>query len=144
MYREIRKGRTIMGRLAKGADLLSALEQVCRETGVRLGELTAIGAVGKARVGYYDQERQGYAFEQWDRPLEILSLVGNVSLKDGEPFVHAHVTLADERGRGFGGHLAEGTTVFACEFVLREYLSEKDYVRVPDAHTGLSLWEDAE
>ena len=34
--------------------------------------------------------------------------------------VHAHVTLGDAEGRAFGGHLAAGTPVFACEFVIQE------------------------
>ena len=74
----------------------------------------------KARIGYYKQDLQKYMFLDLDRPMEILTLIGNVSLKDGQPMVHAHVTLCDEAGRAFGGHLAAGAPVFACEFVIRE------------------------
>ena len=75
-----------------------------------------------------------------DRPLEITNLVGNVSLRDGNPFVHAHVTLADSAGHAYGGHLAPGTIVFACEFVL-EVLSESVLERAFDETTGLYLWK---
>ncbi len=34
-------------------------------------------------------------------------------MKDGEIFVHAHITLADRKGRAYGGHLMPGTMVFA-------------------------------
>ena len=73
--------------------------------------------------------------------MEILSLIGNISLKDDKPFVHAHITLADQEGRAWGGHLAEGTKVFAGEFVIQEYLTEKPLVRHLDEETGLFLWD---
>jgi hypothetical protein len=129
-----------MGRLAKGDDLLTALSQVAREHGITLGEVQAIGAVSQARVGYYHQTERQYYWLDLTHPLEIASLMGNISLKDGEPMVHAHVTLTDSEGRAFGGHLAEGTLVFACEFAIQEYQSATPLVRRMDDPTGLFLW----
>ena len=140
MKGEIKPRRRIMGRLTKGADLLGALEEQCRSHNITLGEVWAIGAVTRARVGYYKQDLRKYMFIDLDRPLEILTLIGNVSLKDGQPMVHAHVTLGDEEGRACGGHLAPGTPVFACEFVIQECLSEKVFQRALDEETGLFLW----
>ena len=133
-------GRGFMGRLAKGDDLLQALEKLCQEHEITLGEVRALGAVSRARVGYYNQEERKYYFLDFDQHLEILALVGNISLKDGKPMVHAHVTLADEAGQSVGGHLAEGTPVFACEFVLYEYLADQTLSRQNDPATGLMLW----
>lgn len=140
MKAEIKPVRKIMGRLAKDADLLGALEEQCRLHKITLGEVWAIGAVTKARIGYYQQDIQKYMFLDLDRPMEILTLIGNVSLKDGQIMVHAHITLSDEEGRAFGGHLAPGTPVFACEFVLQECQSEKVFQRQMDQETGLFLW----
>lgn len=140
MQAEIKPLRTIMGRLAKGADLLGALEEQCRLHNITLGEVRAIGAVTKARIGYYQQDIQKYMFLDLNQPLEILALIGNVSLKDGQPMVHAHVTLSDAEGRAFGGHLAAGAPVFACEFVIQECQSAKVFQRVLDKETGLFLW----
>ncbi len=140
MLAEIEPGRKIMGRLAKGGDLLGSLKAQCRHHNITLGEVRAIGAVTKARVGYYKQDIQEYMFLDLDRPLEILSLIGNVSLKDGQPMVHAHVTLGDAEGRVFGGHLAAGCPVFAAEYVIQEGRSEKVFQRGMDEETGLFLW----
>jgi predicted DNA-binding protein with PD1-like motif len=142
MQQNLNPGRKIMGRLAQGEDLLAALGAVCRTHGISLGEVQAIGAVSKARVGYYHQGAQKYQFLELNRPLEILALIGNVSLKDGQPFVHAHVTLGDEDGHAFGGHLAEGTVVFAGEFVLQEYGSPQPFTRQLDEATGPFLWAE--
>jgi uncharacterized protein len=133
-------GRKIMGRLAKGEDLLAALTNCAREHGITLGEVQAIGAVSQARVGFYNQAERKYYFLDLARPLEIAALTGNISLKDGEPMVHAHVTLSDSDGSAFGGHLAEGTLVFACEFTIQEYRSATALVRQMDDPTGLFLW----
>ncbi|MHB8068456.1 MAG: PPC domain-containing DNA-binding protein [Desulfobaccales bacterium] len=136
----IRPGRSFLGRLAKGDDLLQALEKFCQEQHITLGEVRALGAVSRARVGFYHQDEQKYYFLDFDQPLEILALVGNISLKDGQPMVHAHVTLADHAGRAFGGHLAAGTPVFACEFAIHEYQADQTLARQDDPETGLMLW----
>jgi predicted DNA-binding protein with PD1-like motif len=128
-----------MGALPFGSDLLQGLTDVCLERNVTLGRVEAIGAVRSARIGFYNQETRSYQFLSLDMPLEITSLVGNVSLKDGEPFVHAHITLADEKGIAHGGHLAPGTKVFACEFVIEAFDGPR-FERGYDEETGLPLW----
>lgn len=139
MHIEVNAARTLMGRLPHGADLLEALTDLARREGVTHGRLEALGAVSRARVGFYDQARRVYAYVAFNEPLEMLNLTGNISLKDGEPFVHAHVTLARESGAALGGHLAPGTTVFACEFILN-VLAGPALERTPDDETGLALW----
>ncbi len=133
-------GRILMGRLQKGDDLLQALETMCSGENIRLGEVSALGAVKNARIGYYDQNRREYFYIELAEHLEILKLAGNVSLRDGKPFVHAHATFGNEKGEAFGGHLAEGTEVFACEYIIREYLSTASLERSHDDATGLFLW----
>lgn len=128
-----------MGKLRHGCDLLGELNALCAEKGLKLGRVEAIGAVRKACVSFYDQGTKSYRHQSFDAPMEILGLIGNISLKDGKPFVHAHVTLADESGRCIGGHLAPGTEVFACEFII-EAFEGPDFSRDRDDVTGLPLW----
>ena len=129
----------VMGKLSCGCDLLEELTNVSTERDVRLGRIEAIGAVQKARIGFYNQETRIYQFNSLDHPLEITKLIGNISLKDGNPFVHAHITLSDESGKSYGGHLAPGTVVFACEFLL-EAFDGPAFNRCFDEETGLPLW----
>lgn len=140
IYNQIQPDRTFMGKLKFGGDLLKELTSVCREKDIRLGSVEAIGAVQKARIGYYDQQGREYHFFEIDKPLEITKLAGNISVRDSEPMVHAHITLADSNGRAFGGHLAEGTIVFACEFIINSY-EGPGYIRDYDQQTGLPLWK---
>ncbi|MBN1850208.1 MAG: DNA-binding protein [Deltaproteobacteria bacterium] len=132
-----------MGRLAHGSDLLEAISEFCLQNRIRLGRIKAIGAVQKARVGFYNQKTREYQYNDIDRPLEITNLAGNVSIKDGRPMVHAHITLADEKGNCFGGHLASGTIIFACELIL-DVFDGPAFERGFDEATGLTLWEMGE
>jgi predicted DNA-binding protein with PD1-like motif len=137
---EVKTDRILMGNLDAGRDLLEAFQDMCRTHTIRLGQLQAIGAVRKACIGYYDQLRGEYQYQTLDRPLEITGLIGNISLKDGQPFVHAHLTLGDKGGKAFGGHLASGTVVFACEYMIRIFKGP-DFNRTFQRETGLSLWD---
>lgn len=139
MVKEVKPGRVFIGRLPKGGDLLESLTAVCRERKVELAKVSALGAVEHACVAYYHLGRQEYETFDLQGELEILSLTGNVSLRDGAPIVHAHVVFGDAQGRAFGGHLTPGTIVFACEFVLEE-LTGARLERGFDAPTGLPLW----
>jgi predicted DNA-binding protein with PD1-like motif len=138
--REVSGVKHLVGRLEHGADLIEELTSVCMANGVGLGWVHALGALQKARIGYYNQGSREYEFIEMDRHLEITNLVGNVSLKDGEPIIHAHVTLADDEARAFGGHLAPGTIVFACEFCIQVF-DGPDLCRGFDDATGLPLWQ---
>jgi predicted DNA-binding protein with PD1-like motif len=137
---QVKKGKTIMGKFRHGADLLEEITGVCGEHDIRLGRVEAIGAVKKASIGFYDQQARTYAYLTLDKEMEITKLSGNVSVKDGQVFVHAHVTLADDTGRAYGGHLAPGTIVFACECVI-EAFEGPALERVLDDETGLALWD---
>jgi len=140
MYHEVTPQRTFMGKLQFGADLLEELTGVCVENDIRLGRVEALGAVQQARIGFYDQRAKEYDFHEMDEPLEITKLIGNISLRDGKPMVHAHITLSDSEGNAYGGHLAPGTVVFATEFIIKAY-DGPDYVRDYDEPTGLPLWK---
>ncbi|MGM0501555.1 MAG: PPC domain-containing DNA-binding protein [Bacillota bacterium] len=127
------------GRLETGDDLLTVLNEFIQDKDIKAGKISAIGAVQEAAISYYDQESKEYGAKKLDESLEIINLEGNISLKDGEPIVHAHIALADEAGNMYGGHLEEGTTVFACEFIIQEY--EGEYLeRGLHQETELPLW----
>jgi uncharacterized protein len=138
-FKLVNHRETIMGKLSYSCDLLEELTNVSIECGAKLGRIEAIGAVQKARIGFYNQETRIYQFHSFDYPLEITKLVGNISLKDGNPFVHAHITLSDESGKCYGGHLAPGTVVFACEFLIESF-NGPAFNRCFDEETGLPLW----
>ncbi len=133
-------GKVILERLPHDSDLLEAMTELAGRGGIKLGTISAIGAVKRAKIGFYDQKTREYLETEINQPMEISSCLGNISLKDGEIFVHAHVTLADKEGRVLGGHLAPGTIIFAAECRITE-LKGESLKRSYDDITGLSLWQ---
>jgi len=132
--------RVVVRRLVPGADLLEELNKLVKVEGIELGALSGIGALRKAAVGIFDLEKREYIVNEFDEEMEICALTGKVSLKEGEPFVHAHLSLSDMQGRGFGGHLMPGCEVFVAEVILWEFEGAR-LERRPQADCGgLALW----
>jgi hypothetical protein len=132
--------QTVLIGLVFGSDLVSAIEAVCFEKGIRMGTFSVIGAVTSAAFGYYEQQQKRYTKLVKEGAFEIISCTGNVSLKENAPLVHAHILFGDEYGNSFGGHLMSPTSIFAAELFLQE-LDGEHKVREYDATTGLFLWK---
>ena len=134
------EGKVYMGRILHGQDLINSLQTIVGELGISLGRIEGIGALERATVGYYDQILHEYKWIQIEHPMEVLSLQGNISLKDGVPFVHAHLVLGNEKGKCFGGHAGEGCRVFAFEYIIFPF-SGPALERCLDKDTELYLWK---
>ena len=100
---EFTTGRVIVARLTHGADLLDEIVTLAQRHGIEAGALQGLGALQRARLAYYDQSGKQYAEFALDRPLEITSLTGNLSRRDGAPASHVHLTLAGHDGHAYGG-----------------------------------------
>jgi predicted DNA-binding protein with PD1-like motif len=101
--------------------------------------VTGIGTISFTRLAFYHRETRRYQDLTFDQDLEILNLTGNVSLKDGGPMVHAHMTVADDAGRTFGGHVQEGCRLIVFEAMIFELTGEV-LTRQFDDEIGLFLW----
>ncbi|HJX39142.1 MAG TPA: DUF296 domain-containing protein [Anaerolineae bacterium] len=131
--------RVLLGRLERGDSVLEGLTEFCKTNGIQVGHLEALGVVERGGIGYYDHLRRTFREVHFEEGMEIASLTGNVSRKDGVTFLHCHVVLADREGRCFGGHLLEGNVAFACEFAVTD-LEGMAPERSLDESTGLALW----
>lgn len=131
--------RTFVGHLPLGADLYESLTKIVQEEDIKLGRIVAIGATTHAVVAFYDPTQKKYMSMEFPGSMEILTCNGNVSLRDGKPFVHVHILLGDHHGKVFGGHVMPGTKVFACEVFIDEFEGE-ELQRAYDERTGLYLW----
>ena len=143
MYlKQFELGRTFVAKLDYNADLLEELNKICIEKNITAGAINAIGAISSLKLGFYDQDTKEYIYTTYayDEPMEIVSCIGNVSIKDERPFCHVHVIAADKKGKCIGGHLVQGTAIFAGEVTIQEYLGE-DLIRDVDNQTQLSLWK---
>jgi uncharacterized protein len=136
---EATPGRIWVGRLATGDDLVEEIERLCAEQEVRAAWVSAIGAVRRAAFAYYEQEERRYLELESAEHHEITGFVGNISIRDDRPFLHAHGTFASRTGSAVGGHLLLGCEVFVAEVTVRE-MTGIELLRTPDEVTGLALW----
>jgi predicted DNA-binding protein with PD1-like motif len=120
-----------------GDEVSSGLASFARESRLGAARLAAIGAFARATLGYFDIDRKEYRRIPVDEQVEVLSLIGDVTLKDGEPQVHAHVVLGKSDGTALGGHLLEAVVRPTLEVVLVE--SPGHLRRRYDEATGLAL-----
>ncbi len=75
--------------------IMKTLTSFCKEKTIDNAQLSGIGAIKDIEVGAYDLENQEYITQNFTDIWELTSFQGNVLLKDGEPFIHAHITISD-------------------------------------------------
>lgn len=137
--REFAPGPCYMGRIPKGADLVTYLDRLVREHSIGSGFLGLIGVVQRARLGFLDTETGRYVITEIDGHREVASCVGDVSLRDGSPAIHAHAVLSDQEGRATGGHLLEGTVAHYIEFWISSLVGTP-FERGLDPETNVTGW----
>jgi predicted DNA-binding protein with PD1-like motif len=69
--------------------------------------------------------------------VEVLSLLGDITIEEGGPKVHAHVVVSKADATAHGGHLFEGRVRPTLEIVMTEAPSHLH--RRFDRESGLSL-----
>lgn len=104
-----------------GDEAMEGLQAFAREQGLAGSRFTAIGAFQDAVLGYFDWNTREYRPIHIAEQVEVLSLVGDVSLApDGGPQVHAHVVVGKADGTAHGGHLLRATVRPTLEVMLTE------------------------
>ena len=139
-FNEYGAGKVYKGRLPRGEDLLESMTRFVKELDIEAGHIQVLGAVRNATIGYFNQDTTEYEYIDFNKPMEILHCAGNISLLDGEPMIHAHITLSDEDGKAYGGHLSENTEIYVAEVILKEFVGEPKE-RFIDEESGLTLWK---
>ena len=120
-----------------GDEVMEELTNFAKENGLNAAHFTAIGAFSDATLGYFDMEKKEYKEIPVDEQVEVLSLVGDIALFEGEPKLHAHVVLGRSDGTTRGGHLLEAHVQPTLEVIITE--SPEHLRRETDEETGLPL-----
>ena len=133
-----KSGNTYMVRHDLGEDIIENLKKLCEDEHIRVGRVEAIGATDRAVIGVYDLTRKEYYREEIDEFMEIASLNGNITEMNGEPYIHLHATLADQRHSVHGGHVIRMRVGATCEMFVTVMDGVVD--RQKDEEIGINLW----
>ena len=114
------KARALFGdrwlvRLDLGEELVATITRFLEEKRIRCASLQGIGAVRDLEVGFLDTSKRSYERRRFPEEMELLSLSGNASLKEGHSFLHAHVVASGRECRTVGGHLFAATVSATAE-----------------------------
>ena len=124
--------------LAQGDNINETFESFAEVKGVGCAWLNGIGALENPEIGYYSLEDKSYHRKIFKGEYELTSLIGNITLKEGKPFSHTHITFSDTEFRVFGGHLFNANITAAGEFIIQ--FGSDEINREMNAEIGLPLW----
>ena len=130
-------GDTYLLRIDLDEEIIQSLKVMCGKEDIRLAQVSAIGAANHAVIGVYDLKEQRYHREEFNEFMEITSLSGNVTRKDGEVYLHLHGTMADQNNVVHGGHVIELKAGATCEMFVTALPGEAGRAR--DEGLGINL-----
>lgn len=129
---------TVVARIDRGEEILEQMAIIARKENIKLASVSALGAAGEITVGVYDVEKKAYHANTFTGDLEIVSLTGNISTRNGEIYAHLHMSAGDEQGRVFGGHLNRAVICATCEMFIQ--IIDGAVERKYDEETGLNVF----
>lgn len=97
-------------RIDEGEEAVASIRQFLVAHDILAGYFVAWGAFSRLRLVYNRPTESGYQQDTrtLEKQLEVASLLGNIACSEGQPVVHAHLTVGDEEFRTYSGHMAEG------------------------------------
>jgi predicted DNA-binding protein with PD1-like motif len=119
-------------------EILGSLKQFAKEKKLAGSSFKAIGALRSVELGWFNWESKKYETAvKLDEQVELLSLIGDVATKDGDPQVHAHMVVSRRDGSAHGGHLLKAIVRPTCEVILTE--NPEPLQKQIDPDSGLAL-----
>ena len=129
----------IIVRLDVGEEIISSIMNILKNEKISFATVTGIGSTNNFTVGTYDVTNQLYKKSNYKGVYEIVSLLGNTSTMNNEPYIHIHMSAADKNNNVVGGHLNEAYISATAEIVLE--IIEANVDRIKDPNTGLNIFK---
>ena len=104
--------------LKAGSKIPDSVLAIASKEKVATALVTAIGGVKELRLAYFNHETKEYEEHEYREFLEVTSLLGNVTLKDGKPFLHVHGTFGRKDLSTLAGHVVAATAFPLLEVVI--------------------------
>ena len=138
-YRETPDAKYILS-IDNHTEITQALAAFCEEKDIRSGIVGGIAAISEATFRFLDPATKQYVDKTFAEQMEVTCLTGNISRKDGKPYLHIHVTASRRDYSCIGGHLLTARVNGACELYVEDY-GLSGIGRRFDPETGLNLYD---
>lgn len=126
-------------RIERGEEVTRTLNDFLRDKRIYAGTVTGLGGVSDAELGFYDLASRTYLRKTIPGNLELVCFVGNITLVDGDPFIHAHAVVSGPDYHAYAGHFFSAKVAITGEFVIRP--TDWEVSRTMDEATGLKLMD---
>ena len=134
-----RFGDRIQVRLESGERVMESLLGLLGDEGIGFAAVNGLGAVREVRLSYWNADTRQYETHDVVEQLEVVSLIGNVTVNDTQPFLHLHISLGRRDLSLFGGHFNDAVVHPTLEVWLHP--EERPVHRTRDEATGLAVME---
>src|SRR5271163_584641 len=91
----------------QGDEAFSGLLEFAERYHVTSAHFTAIGALNRATLGWFDPQRKMYKKIPIDGQHEVIGMSGDIALYQGKPVVHTHMVVGSPDGTMRGGHVLD-------------------------------------
>jgi predicted DNA-binding protein with PD1-like motif len=129
--------RTFAVVLSTGDEVVATLKRFVSEQRLSASQFSAIGAFSDVVVAFFDWTTREYRRRPIAEQVEVLSLLGDVTLDGEGRTIHAHVVVGKADATAHGGHLIEAHVRPTLEIILTEL--PRHLHRRFDPASGLSL-----
>lgn len=136
-YRKFKN--VIFARIDKGEEILAEIKNIALKENIKLANINALGAVGDVVVGVFKTVEKKYYSNSFKGDFEIVSLTGSINTMNNEFYSHLHMSIGNEDGQVFGGHLNKAIVSATCEMFI--YVIDGDVDRYFDEEIGLNLFK---
>lgn len=130
---------TIILRIDPGEEICRSLLDLAEEQKIELASVSGLGAINRFTVCVYDTLTKEFHVNHFEGAYEIASLTGTLTEKDGQPYLHVHMSAGDAGGAVVGGHLKEAYVSATAEIVVAVIPGHVG--RRMDEEIGLNLFE---
>lgn len=123
--------------LPAGAKIPEDIVSIAVKEKIDTARVEAIGGVDRLRLAYFNHVTKKYEEYDYQEFLEVTSLLGNITLKDGKPYLHAHGNFGRKDRSVIGGHLISADVFPLLEVIMTP--TENKSLRKFDEDLGLNV-----
>jgi predicted DNA-binding protein with PD1-like motif len=123
--------------LRTGAKVPDDLLKIAKRDKISTALVEAIGGVGSLNLAYFNRRAKKYEEHQYHEFMEVTGIVGNITTKDGSPFLHVHGTFGRRDMSVVGGHVLQAMVLPIMEVVITPTTNKA--LRRFDEKTGLNV-----
>jgi predicted DNA-binding protein with PD1-like motif len=91
----------------QGDEAFSGLLEFAEKYNVTSAHFSAIGALNRATLGWFDPQRKMYKKIPINGQHEVIGMSGDIALYQGKPVVHTHMIVGSPDGTTRAGHILD-------------------------------------